>query len=400
MQANDEVKEYIRSHLEQGFSPQEVVNQLKSAGWQDDHIQPALQWALAAHNKPAPSLHDIPSAVVQPQSQTIATYAQSKRFYSMKKPIMLGIVTAVVLVAMSGLVLFARSAKESPQKTFESTVLQSMQTGTYRQKMTDGSNAEGAIVLEAQSDFRDLKQPKMSGTVTMKYDLDEQTSVKGTLSLKQDFVAIQNTVYLRTTEFAVDNISQDIEKQLLSLRKNPSDTVEDVLMESFGISALNVWGTYDVAKLNDFLAASGGNFNATLASAVAASNTILGEFIIGNLGQKAQDSTQKLLSSGMYTIDYEKVKTEKEGSTEYRVYPLRVNQTKAKAYQTSLITSLGLSDREKDIINLKDSLESKDYTLWINPKTHVPYKAETTDNKAYKVEYSDFGANYTITAPI
>lgn len=397
MQPSEQVKEYIRSHLEQGFSPQEIISQLKNAGWHDDHIQPAIQWALAAHTRPAPALHDLPPTTTA--QQPLQAYAPARASSSMRLPIALGMIAALLLVGFAILVS-ARKGSESPQKTFELTVLKAMQTGTYRQKMTDSSESDGTINLDVQSDFSDPKNPKLSGNVTMIYSLDSQASVQGTLTIKQDVVAIQNTVYLKTTNFDIENMDSEVESQLLSLRKKSTDTVEDVLMGSFGIKSLNTWEKYDASKLNDLIAASGGDFSAILASGVAASNTILGEFIMGDLGAKASETARQLISSGMYTVDYKAVKSEKEGTTTYKTFPLKVHSDQAKNFQNSLISSLGLSDREKDIIGLKEVLAAEDYTLWINPSTHLPYKVTTSKSNKYKIEYSDFGAKYTITAPM
>lgn len=401
MEPGNEVKEYIRGHLEQGFSSDEIIHQLKSAGWHDDHILPAMQWAKAAYERPAPGLHEISPAI--PVS---STHANGSKFGARKssKRAFVAVFAVIVLLVISAGGVFAYTAlsKESAKQTFEKTVLKSMQTGTYHQKFTDKSSKEGEIVVNVQSDFRNPKSPKVSGEMSMIMDLDAQASIKGTLTIKQEIVAIDDKVYVKTTEFKAENISNEIKDQLLSLATgDPNVTVESVLMASFGVTELDAWTEYDISNFEAFSITQGESIlSGIMAKLGATINTVTGQFIVGDLGSQAPQLSKDLLSSGAFTIDYNRITTQSEGGVNYLIYPLNLNKDASKNFNLSLIEKLGLSEREKGINNEDDQVSLEDTIIWINPKTHLPHKLVFDKENTQSIEYSDFGANYNIKAPL
>lgn len=403
MEPGNEVKEYIRSHLEQGYSSDEIVHQLKSAGWHDDHILPAMQWAKAAYERPAPGLHEIspasltshPSSMRHPSSPT----KKSKRVL-----LAFAVSLLVILLGVGSFVLYDKLSKESPKQTFEKTVLKSMQTGTYRQLFTDTSSSDGRITVDVQTDFRNPKTPKMSGSMTMIMDLDRQASVKGTLTIKQEIIAVEDKVYIKTTEFKADNVNNEIREQLLSLRSgDPDASVESILMSSLGVTEMDSWVEFDVANFEAFSLTQGDStLSGVMARLAAAINTVLGQFIVGDLGTQAPQLSKDLLSSGVFSIDYNKVSKQTENGVSYLAYPLNINEDTSKNFNLTLIEKLGLSEREKGVINddADKELSLKDTTVWINPQTHLPYKLALDKEGTQSIEYSDFGANYNIVTPL
>ena len=397
MEHHDELKEYLRSHLEQGFNSDELIAQLKSAGWQDDHIQPALQWATAAYTRPAPALHEIPPATLEhtqianPQPH----HATASRMTKLV-PVIAGFLAALLLISTAAF-FYIKAQKETPEQMFKATVVKSMQTGTFRQKITSDSNDNGTIVLDVKSDFSDPKNPKIAGTFALDADLNKQASIDGSLSLKLDVVAIKDKVYIKPTELKIENLTDEVRQQIRALSPDGSLTVEDLFRQTFDLGKDNEWRTYDFSEA----LASESSFGKIASVGVSAINTVLGEFIIGNLGSSAKDYAQKALASGMYSINYKEAKSVKEGGDQYESYKLGVSHDKAKAFQTSLADSLGLSKREKEVLDLKGVINDETATLLISPKTHLPHKVSiASDVEKTTVEYSDYGGNYSIAAPL
>jgi len=392
----NELKEYLRSHLEQDFSAAELVEHLRAAGWQDDHIQPALQWATAAHVSPPPALNDIPPAVVQ-QAATHPHMPETKaRIKTL--PLLIAGVFVFILLLGGGLFLILHKA-ETPQQLFSKTVEKSLQTGTFRQKYVEKKDSLGTITTDYQTDFSDPKSPKISGTIELNADLSQQTGINGTLTLKQDVIAIEDKVYLKTTAFSLSGIDDSIKSQILTLRTDPSETVEDILRKSYDIGEVNTWQSYDLKDFDTFSAGASLSLSRIIAIAVSGFNTVLGQYIIGNVSSQAPDTAQKLLNSGSYTPHYDQSKKVTDNGASYTSIPLDISDSKVIDFNKNLAKTLGLEQREVNIITQSPANDLGKVSVQINPKTHLPHKI-SDENSQRSVEYSDFGARYNIKAPI
>lgn len=399
MERQEELKEYLRSHLEQGFNTTELIDHLRSAGWHDDHIQPALQWALAAHTAPAPALSDLPPAQMHNTQPIMQSSSKKKTMFGKGKMLMAAGLAALLLVMISAGLFFKLQSKETPKQTFEKTIAASMRVGSFHQKFTDKSSEDGEVILDVQTDFRDPKTPKLSGTLTMTMDLDKQASVNGILTIKQQIIAIGDKVYVKTTDFKSEKLSDEIKNQLLLLSENKNASVDDVIMANFGIPKLNTWVSFDASDYGALLA-SQGTFTSVIATLGTSINTVLGQYIIGDLGANATQTATDAIASGIYTIDYKNVTKQNANNTEYLVYKVGLNNDKIKTFNTSLATKLGLSERDKSIINEGDKLQDKTAVFWIDTERHLPYKVVFNQDENQTVEYSDFNANYSIKAPL
>jgi len=381
MNPHPELVKFIQTEAARGRTLQDIVYDLKTAGWDDGLTRTALEWLYGSH------IND----------QLDQFYSRPTNYVNAKKPFKFGLIGILGLVFITFAVIAAfvllSGGGESNQQVYEKFIRNSLNTSTFTQKFST-SGGEDGITGDAniKTDFSDPTTPK----IEMSFDLvvDDNTD-KGKVSVTYDILSIEDDVWVRLESAGVE-LNDEARETYNALAKD-GETAEDALLRSFGFGETGSWRPYPHPDYADDLDAP--FFDSFVVAVGLDVNTVLGELIIGNLGSKANEAAAEILSSGAYTPNYESVVTENIDGTEYLVFEIALDNEKLVNINDKVAKILGLPDRHtaEDLATIFDS--NKDIKIWINPDTYLPLRVVSEDDNL-TIEYSDFNKKLDIQPPL
>jgi len=381
MNPHPELVKFIQTEAARGRTLQDIVYDLKTAGWDDDQTRTALEWLYGSH------IND----------QLDQFYARPTNYVAAKKPFKLGMASIIGLVfivfaIVGAAFLLLSGGGESNQQVFEKFIRNNLSASTFTQKFSTSGGEDGITGnANIKTDFSDPTTPK----IEMTFDLivDDDTD-KGKVSVAYNIVSIGDDIWIRLESAEVE--LNDEARQLYNTLAKNGETAEDVLLNALGFGKTGNWRPYFRPDYADDLDAP--LFDSFMVTTSLDINTVLGELIIGNLGDKANEAAAEILRSGTYSPNYESAIAEDINGTEYLVLEIALDNEKLVEINDKVAKLLELPDRHdaESLTTIFDS--NKDIKIWINPDTYLPLKVVLEDDN-FTVEYSDFNKSLDIQPP-
>lgn len=302
---------------------------------------------------------------------------------------MLAILFIAVAVIGAALLLWS-IVSDSPESAFKKTVQKSLLTGSFERDYTTTSIGEGLVIhAKIKSDFNDPAKPKSTATIEATLEFGPESTIDATYEM----VAIEDTIWLRTTDIQTNLDSATVSSyQELSQGGN----AESIITSLVGADRLNEWTeyTYSPSYVTTF------GLTYSLVRFGFSVNSPLSEFPIANTNKHSTTATNLVLGSGMLSVNYDKVDSEKIDSVNYKVYKASYNSDAFEQTAKNLAELLDLSQRHRDAITEKDiHVTDGEIQLWVDPGSKLPYQIKAPRDGT-DIIYSGYGSNFDIKSPL
>ncbi len=296
-----------------------------------------------------------------------------------------------IAVAVIGAALLLWSiVSDSPESAFKKTVQKSLLTGSFERDYTTTSIGEGLVIhAKIKSDFNDPAKPKSTATIEATLEFGPESTIDATYEM----VAIEDTIWLRTTDVQT-NLDSATESSYQELSQGGN--AESIITSLVGADRLNEWTeyTYSPSYVTTF------GLTYSLVRFGFSVNSPLSEFPIANTNKHSTTATNLVLGSGMLSVNYNKVDSEKIDSVNYKVYTASYNSDAFEQTAKNLAELLDLSQRHRDAITEKDiQVTDGEIQLWIDPGSKLPYQIKAPRDGT-DIIYSGYGSNFDIKSPL
>lgn len=296
-----------------------------------------------------------------------------------------------IAVAIIGAALLLWSiVSDTPESAFKKTVQKSLLTGSFERDYTTTSIGEGLVIhANIKSDFNDPAKPKSTATIEATLEFGPESTIDATYEM----VAIEDTIWLRTTDIKTNLDSATVSSyQELSQGGN----AESIITSLVGADRLNEWTeyTYSPSYVTTF------GLTYSLVRFGFSINSPLSGFPIANTNKHSTTATNLVLGSGMLSVNYDKVDSEKIDSVNYKVYKASYNSDAFEQTAKNLAELFDLSQRHRDAITEKDiHVTDGEIQLWVDPGSKLPYQIKAPRDGT-DIIYSGYGSNFDIKSPL
>ena len=279
---------------------------------------------------------------------------------------------------------------ENPQTTLKKTVQNSLLNGTFERDYTDDTAGDGLkIHAKIKSDFSNTAEPKSMGNIEATLEFGPESTVVA----NYDMVAIEDTVWLRPSSLKLD-LSEATRTTYQQLAQGGS--IDNIIASLVGIGTLNQWTEYSYNPT--FVSSYGLSYSLVRIS--FALNSPLAPFPVANTSTHNNTAVSLVLHSGMISFDYKSVSSESVDSKRYKVFKATFSSKEFIQTSKNIAELLDLSQRHRDAISEKDiAVEDGEFKLWVDQKTHLPYKLDAPRD-GLTVLFVHFGGGYDIKSPL
>ena len=284
---------------------------------------------------------------------------------------MLGVFLAfIVVAAFAGSIWLYLNRDLGPRETFNRMLQNNLDVTTYTQVFKGGSDAAN-FMITADGDFSDIQHSKISGV------MDMHLSFFGSIDVQAELIMIDDDVYLRYKKFDVT-------------APEGADGIELPSAEEL----LDTW----VILVRD--GQPTGTDDLSLAGLSEATNTVLGEMIIGNFSDEQDDQIYTFINdNNVYSFDETAVTTETIADMEAYKYDVNID-TEQLAELIKLVAPMAMAKDTTLAGTLQSIQDTKNLAVWVSKRDQRLLKMELVDDgTTFTIEYSNYGQPFTIEAP-